>query len=82
MQLLISFSPSACVGSTHQWEVTQSSYSFLSSVLFSQFLIQSVPYPGRVEAASAVRQQKFSMLKCEALQLQLTEAPPAPRSKF
>lgn len=81
MQLLISFSPSACVGSTHQWEVTQSSYSFPSSVMFSQFLIQP-ECPGRVEAASAVRQQKFSMLKCEALQLQLSEAPPAPRSTF
>lgn len=81
MQLLI-FSPSACVGSTHQWEVTQSSCSFLSSVLFSQFLIQP-ECSERVEAVSAVRQQKFNTLKCEvALWLQLTDASPAPRSKL
>lgn len=63
MELLIC-SPSACVGSTNQWEATQSSSSLARYILRpvqSEFFF--VPRNGR-GCVLAVRLQKFSSL-CE-----------------
>lgn len=80
MELLV-LSPSACVGSTHQWEVTRSSYSSVLS-LFRSVRSQVLIQPERPESVEAVcqraRRQKFSRSYEVALEMQLTDASPPP----